>query len=161
MTIRKTTISDFPKLQEIYAHARSEMIKNGNPNQWKNISPREELIINDIKNGDSYVVLFDEEIVGVFSLILGKDPTYEVIEGQWLNNEPYGTIHRIASLNKVKGVFDEAINFAFTKTKNLRIDTHKDNSIMKHLLKTRGFTYCGIIFLLNGEPREAYQKVLL
>jgi hypothetical protein len=30
--------------------------------------------------------------------MIGKDPTYAVIEnGNWLNDEPYGVIHRIAS----------------------------------------------------------------
>ena len=41
---------------------------------------------------------------------------------------------------------------------NLRIDTHRDNVIMRHVIEHYGFTYCGIIYLLNGDERLAYQK---
>ena len=40
---------------------------------------------------------------------------------------------------------------------NLRIDTHRDNVIMRHVIDLYGFTYCGIIYLLNGDERLAYQ----
>ena len=43
---------------------------------------------------------------------------------------------------------------------NIRIDTHKDNKIMQGLLARHGFSYCGIIYLKNGSPRLAYQRVL-
>jgi len=36
MYIRKTTIADLPRLEEIFAYAREQMKKNGNPNQWGN-----------------------------------------------------------------------------------------------------------------------------
>ena len=44
-------------------------------------------------------------------------------------------------------------------TDNIRIDTHKDNKIMQGLLERHGFSYCGIIYLLNGAPRLAYQRL--
>ena len=31
---------------------------------------------------------------------------------------------------------------------------------MQHNLLEHGFTYCGIINLASGDPRQAYQKVL-
>ena len=38
---------------------------------------------------------------------MGDDPTYQQIyEGTWLNNEPYGVIHRLATNGKQKGVSD-------------------------------------------------------
>ena len=43
---------------------------------------------------------------------------------------------------------------------NLKIDTHRDNRIMQHLLDKNGFTYCGIIYLDDGTERLAYQKQL-
>jgi len=39
------------------------------------------------------------------------------------------------------------------------IDTHKDNSVMQSTLKKNGFTHCGRIYLENGDPREAFDKV--
>ena len=38
-------------------------------------------------------------------------------------------------------------------------DTHRDNTIMQHLITKHGFTYCGIILLANGDERLAYQKI--
>jgi len=46
-----------------------------------------------------------------------------------------------------------------TPEANIRIDTHKDNRIMQHNIEKHGFTYCGIIYLANGDERLAYQKL--
>jgi len=34
------------------------------------------------------------------------------------------------------------------------------NRIMQHNIEKRGFTYCGIIYLANGDERHAYQRML-
>ena len=77
-----------------------------------------------------------------------------------MNNKPYGTIHRIASVPNVHGILSTAIEYCFKKVKDLRIDTHKENVIMRNGLKKLGFTYCGIIYLENGDPRLAFQKTI-
>lgn len=105
MTIRKATPNDFSKIISIYAHAREQMRLSGNPNQWGSTNPSEETIKNDIKNGYSYVITDTDSpaIFGVFAFIIGKDPTYEYIEnGSWLNDDLYGTIHRIAGSGEKK-----------------------------------------------------------
>ena len=158
MNIRKTDIKDLDIVLSIYSHARIEMKKNNNPNQWKDDHPLVNDIINDINNGIHYSIFDSDEIVGVFTLLEERDPTYSYIEGKWLNDDQYVTIHKIASNNKVKGILKAAIDFGFNKVNNVRIDTHSDNMIMQHLLDKYGFSRCGIIYLLNGEPRIAYQK---
>ena len=50
------------------------------------------------------------------------------------------------------------LSFCLTHSDNIRIDTHRDNVIMRHLLEKHGFKYCGIIYLENGDERLAYQK---
>ena len=52
------------------------------------------------------------------------------------------------------------LDFCFRRSPNLRIDTHRDNVIMQHLMQRHGFTRCGIIYLANGDERLAYQKIL-
>ena len=47
-----------------------------------------------------------------------------------------------------------------SKDNNIRIDTHRDNKIMRHNIEKHCFTYCGIIYLANGDERLAYQKQL-
>ena len=113
MTIRKATLEDLNSLMEIYAHARAEMFKNNNPLQWGNSEPEESKIISRINAGVHYIIENNGEICGGFSLIPGKDPTYSHIDGKWLNDYPYLTIHSIASNNTIKGVLKAAIDFGF------------------------------------------------
>ena len=70
----------------------------------------------------------------------------------------YGVIHRIGSNQIEKGMLKVAVDYCFHFVNNLRIDTHKDNKVMQHLLEKEGFTKCGIIYLKDGNPRIAYQK---
>ena len=86
---------------------------------------------------------------------------YDVIEGKWLNDEPYGTIHRIASNGTEKGIMKICLDYCDNYVSNIRIDTHKDNKIMQHLLEKFNFKYCGIIYLSDGNPRLAYHRIKL
>ena len=38
----------------------------------------------------------------------------------------------------------------------IRIDTHKDNCIMKQIMTKYGFRMCGVIYLEDSAPRDAY-----
>jgi hypothetical protein len=53
------------------------------------------------------------------------------------------------------------MEFCFSHDTNIRIDTHSDNNIMQHNILKHGFTYCGIIYLLSGDERFAYQKIVI
>lgn len=158
MIIRKNTLEDLDIVMNIYEYARSQMKKNGNPTQWGDNRPSRDTIVEDIENGNSYVIECDNSICGVFTFIIGEDDTYKHIEGEWLNNDLYGTIHRIASNGKVGGILEECINYCQHKISNIRVDTHENNKIMRHLLEKKGFTKCGIIYVSDGSPRIAYQK---
>lgn len=159
MQIRKATKEDIPVMQKIFAHARSEMKKNGNPTQWKDNRPPLFLIEKDLALGTSYIVLDNDEPVATFSFTVGIEPTYlNIYDGAWLNDKPYGTIHRIASTNKVKGIFKYVLDFALSFGVDIRIDTHIDNKIMFHLFNKYGFKYCGIIYIDDGTSRVAYQR---
>ena len=99
------------------------------------------------------------ELVGVFCFSQEPDPNYIVIEnGEWLDNKPYGVIHRIASNGKIKGLADKCISWCFKRCPNLRVDTHEDNFIMQKIFQRNGFHKCGTIYVQNGTPRIAYQK---
>ena len=105
INIRHTENNDLTDVMRIYEYARAQMKINGNPNQWRDTYPPEALIIDDIKNKNSYVIEKDGVICGVFAFIIGDDPTYQRIEGQWKNTAPYGAIHRVASNGMMRGVF--------------------------------------------------------
>lgn len=160
MIIRKTNLDDMPYLNEIYSHAREEMKRNGNLLQWKDIEPKEDRLLKYIRAGHHYIVLNDNKICAAFAMIPGEDPTYKYIDGKWLNDNPYLTIHCLASDNSIKGIFHLIMEYAFKFEKTIRIDTHQDNAIMLHLLKKNGFIFCGTIYLENEEPRLAFMKTL-
>ena len=85
-----------------------------------------------------------------------------IYDGQWLDDmQPYGTIHRLAGREDARGVAAACFDWCGTQLPNLRADTHRDNRIMQHILQKHGFRYCGIIYLLNGDERLAYQKISL
>ena len=164
MLIRKTTRNDLDRIQEIYSLARDFMVSKGNPNQWaKNNWPPLDLILNDIDSDKSYVCLIDNRIVGTFFFDFGKDiePTYkEIYDGEWISDSPYGVIHRIATIPEERGVGSFIIDWCYKESKHLRIDTHKDNKVMKNLLNKLGFRYCGIIYVKqDAAPRLAFEKV--
>ncbi len=158
MTIRHATQSDLGSIRTIYNIAKQFMRDHGNPNQWDSTYPSDDLLIHDMELNRLYVIETDSLIHAVFVLTSGPDPTYSYIEGNWLNDSPYFVIHRIASDNTLHHVLARVLDYAQTMTSSIRIDTHKDNTVMQHLVIKNGFTYCGIIYLEDGSPRLAYQK---
>lgn len=163
MIVRASNIADIDKLMAIYAYARQFMKRTGNPNQWHDDYPSKELICNEIASNHSFVVEDDEgDIVGTFCFIIGEDPTYaNIFEGNWPNDKPYGVIHRIGSNGKQKGVAKVCFDWCFTQVNDVRIDTHRDNKVMRYVITKAGFKYCGIIYLASGAERLAYHKSVI
>lgn len=158
--IRKAIPSDLDRIMQIYDIARDFMVANGNESQWAGGYPQESLLKDDIAKHQLYVIEQSGEIHGVFAFIVGDDRTYSVIEqGQWLSADEYGTIHRIAGDGKVKGMMQSAVEFCWNEIHHLRIDTHENNLVMRHLIEKLGFRQCGIIHVDDGTPRSAYEKI--
>ncbi len=156
ISIRKTTTGDLGDVMAIYDYARQKMIDTGNPIQWVDGYPSEAIIADDIESGNSYVIENGERIIGVFTFIVGEDPTYRYIDGHWLNDCPYGTIHRIAAAPGAHGIADFCLAYCKSKKVDIRIDTHADNTPMLNWISSRHFTYCGIIFCHDDTPRKAF-----
>jgi len=165
MKIRKSKIADLDRMMEIYEMARAFMAAHGNPNQWGPTNwPPEALIRKDIENGHSYVCENDAgKVTGTFFFISGADiePTYRnITDGAWLDDSPYGVVHRIASDGSEKGVGLFCLNWAYAQCGHLRIDTHGDNIVMQNLVKKAGFVHCGTIYVEEDDfPRLAYEKI--
>ena len=165
MEIRHSTMEDIHLIMELYQYARQFMKEHGNPNQWGPTNwPPEELIRSDIADGNSYVCVCGEQIAGTFFYCQGEDiePAYRVIEdGAWLDDSPYGVVHRVAANGSVKGVGSFCLEWAFRQSGgHLRIDTHGDNLVMQNLLKKCGFVRCGTIYVEEDSyPRLAYEKL--
>ena len=164
MEVRKAVIEDLERIMELYAGARAFMAAHGNPHQWGDTNwPPEELIRRDIAAGDSYVCVAETGVAAVFFFRHGVDvdPCYRRIEqGAWLEDSPYGVVHRIAADSNVRGAGTFCILWAFAQCGHLRMDTHGDNTVMQNLLKKLGFRYCGIIHVEeDDDPRLAFEKI--
>ena len=161
MQIRKANSRDIPEIMAVLEAAKGIMRRSGNQHQWVNGYPSEDVIMSDIELGYGYVVEAEGKTAGYFAFIPSPEPTYaKIYEGAWLDDErPYHVVHRIGSLPEVHGVFKAVLDWCFTMDPVIRIDTHRDNSIMRHCIEAYGFTYCGIIYLASGDERLAYQKV--
>lgn len=160
MQIRPTTMNDLETIQTIYASARQFMRQNGNQEQWVNGYPSDDLLIEDIHTGISYVCEKEGLIVGTFAFIIDEDPTYaKIYDGHWLNEEQYGVVHRLGALPSVKGVGTFCLEWCFDQIPNIRIDTHETNVPMQNLLVKLGYQKCGVIYVADGTPRVAFQKI--
>ena len=158
--IRKAIESDLLEIKSIIDNARELMKSSGNINQWVDGYPSIDVLLSDIRSGNAYLLLRENKAVAYFAMIDGPEPTYNLItKGSWLNDDSYGVLHRVASNGEAKGVFKEILLYASEHYSNIRIDTHHDNKIMQRLLEQNGFVYCGVIFLADGSPRLAYQRI--
>lgn len=155
-SVRPAVAADLEEIVKIYDHARAFMRSYGNLTQWPDASyPSMESARLDLEDGILYVAEKGEEVVGTFVLLSGPDATYGYIEdGSWRSDTSYGVIHRVAS--RGGGTLDAALKFARSRYQHIRMDTHRDNAPMRHLLERAGFSYRGIIYVEDGTPRMAF-----
>lgn len=149
-------------IMRLVDESRAAMRLNGNLHQWPEGYPRRETFEHDTASGHCLVCLQEGRVIGSFALIPGPDPTYAVItRGQWGDDRsPYHVIHRITSATGSHGVFAAMDAWVCARHTHIRMDTHRDNTIMQHCLTRHGYRYCGIIFLANGDERMAYEKTV-
>lgn len=161
MIITKAKINDIKDIMIIINEAK-KYLNDQHINQWQDGYPNEDVFLDDIFNDRLYVVKKNNNIIGVFALI-NYEPTYDIIyEGNWLNNDKYVAVHRIAVLNKYKGkgIAKYIFDYLKKKYKHLRVDTHELNKNMQRCLLKNNFKYCGIIYLNKTESdnkRLAYE----
>jgi ribosomal protein S18 acetylase RimI-like enzyme len=166
MIFRKATLGDIHDIMNIIVKAQTYFREQG-IDQWQNGYPNDQIIKDDINDGNSYVLLVNDIILGTAAILFGIEKTYEVIyNGKWLSDGEYATLHRIAidsnfwGLGLASTILRKAEKLCIENNINsLRVDTHEDNLPMQGLLKKNGYNYCGIIYLEDGSKRLAYEKM--
>ena len=141
ISFRKANINDLNAALKIYKDA-IEKFAIEKTFQWvEGFPPNEKSFKNDIENYDLIVALNNNEVIGVMTLILDGEEDYLEIDGSWLNDDKYLTIHRIAvskecyGLGVGRALLNHAIEYALNHSlNNIRIDTHKLNIDMKKML---------------------------
>lgn len=166
MKFRKSVNEDINDIMQIIDEAKEYLRKQG-IDQWQNGYPNADVIKNDILNNDSYVFIKNNEIVATSAVSFDGEKTYDKIyDGNWISNDKFAVIHRIAISNKHKGtgIASEIIKMIedICLDKNIhsiKVDTHEFNIPMQKLLKKNDFKYCGVIYLEDKSKRVAFEKI--
>jgi len=159
--IRRAEEKDILFITEIIQQAKDYFVQNGIP-QWQTRGyPDASDVRKDIHNQGAYVAVDENIVCGYCFICAMKDRNYNFIEGKWLNDLPYVVMHRICIRREDKGkrIASMFVATAEQMGNNLRADTHEKNRSMRKMLENNGFTKCGTIYVEDGTPRVAYQKV--
>ncbi|SHJ71024.1 GNAT family N-acetyltransferase [Tepidibacter formicigenes] len=167
MEFRKAVETDINDIMNIIKQAQVYFKEHG-INQWQDNYPNVETISSDIANKNSYVLIRDNNIVATVAVCFDGEKTYDSIyEGEWISNNEYAVIHRIAVNKNYKGlgVASEIIKNVEQLCLNkgvhsIKVDTHEENISMQKLLEKNKFQYCGIIYLEDRSKRVAFEKIL-
>ena len=167
MEFRQANISDLDQIMEIIELSK-KYLKETKVDQWQDGYPAKEDLRRDIESGNSYVLTNKDEIVATTVISLDGESTYNsIFNGEWITNEEYIVMHRVAVHDKYKGkgIFKELIKEAESLALNkgissIKIDTHRDNISMQRAVVKNDFKRCGIIYLEDGSERIAFEKVL-
>ena len=160
MIIRLATEEDLDELRRVYDTARAYMRAQGNTAQWTNGHPTRDLLLADIAADQLYVIEENGKVHAGFVLMHTPEPVYDtLVDGAWIDDGPYATIHRIASDGQIHGVVKTAVQLGLSQAPSVRIDTHESNESMKHVVAKLGFKRCGIVTYPDAGDRIAYQLI--
>lgn len=165
--LRKAKSTEIEKIMSVIEDG-VKYLKQQGINQWQHGSPGRSNVENDIKQETSYVYELDGEIVGT-AMLNNYDADYEKYSTLWTSCNNYLVIHRLAIKEEYRsqGVAHKFMNdiILFAKENSveyIRIDTHKDNKIMRKYLRKNGFKELDEIKLtmkniLDDKERIAYE----
>mgnify|MGYP003401104417 FL=1 len=166
LTFRKAQQEDSNKIWTILQQAIERRKLDGST-QWQDGYPNPDTIDNDISKNIGYVLVDKVHGVIAYAAILKNDePAYADIEGQWLTNEDFLVVHRVAVSDEVVGrgiaqeIFRKIEDLALSMSVfSIKVDTNFDNLAMLRILDKLEYTYCGEVFF-RGASRKAFEKVL-
>ena len=155
--ICKAKITDLDIIMDMIEKGR-EHIHTYNIPQWINGYPSRNTILEDINLNRGYVLMQDNEIVAYF-VLLEHDPCYDKIDGNWLCDDKYIAVHRTVTKYFNSGLGSKMFSEIKKEYDHIRVDTHDGNISMNKCLLKNGFKYCGVIYIVDGSPRNAYEYI--
>lgn len=164
--LRKAQISEAEIIWQILQQAIERRRKDGS-NQWQDGYPNLEVVKTDISLGKGYVLEIDNAIAAYAALVFNDEPAYKEIIGDWLTNDDFLVIHRVAVSDDFLGkgiavlLFQKLEEFAKeNQVFSIKVDTNFDNLAMLHILEKLDYQYCGEVYF-RGSARKAFEKVLI
>lgn len=167
MKFRRAVETEINNIMNIIKQAQAYFKEKG-INQWQDGYPNIKTINKDVTNKNSYVLLKDNHIIATVAVSFDGEKTYDhIYEGEWISDNEYAVIHRIAIDNNYKGlglssqIFKDIEQLCLNKgIHSIKVDTQEENISMQKLLDKNKFKYCGVIYLEDGSKRIAFEKIL-
>ncbi len=165
LRFRRADVADVQAVAAILKAAARRMLAEGKQ-QWDESYPTETHVRADVENGVGYVLERDGAVVGYAAVVFTGEPAYDDLYGQWLSDERYVVVHRVAVAQdgQRKGLGRALMTAVEDYARSLgirsfRIDTNFDNFTMLGLLEKLGFAYCGEVMYERGS-RKAFEKMI-
>ena len=187
---RTAAADDLPRILQIIEQARRRMAAAGS-RQWQDGYPAPENIAADLANGYGHVICLHPgsrhpaaaaqrslpavgpddgnrrgEVMAYGAIAFDGEPAYDALDGQWLCDQPYVVVHRLAVADEALGqnlgteFLRHAERLACERgVTSFRVDTNFDNQRMLRILAREGFVRCGKVSY-RGSEREAFEKRL-
>ena len=165
MKLKKAAVRNIPRIMELIGQAK-EFLRQSGVDQWQNGYPDLACIESDVARGTGLLCEQQGTVVGYFCLDFEGEEAYATLQGEWLSDQPYAVLHRLAIDNSYKGQGLATLAFTLAEERcraagiySLRVDTDSGNRIMQHILQKSGYQYCGTICFDNSE-KIAFEKLL-
>ena len=165
MIFRKAILADIDSITQIISAASARLGAAG-VDQWQRGYPNRGSVERDVAAGVGMVLCEGDTILAYGAVIFTGEPAYnDLTGGEWLRQGDYACVHRLCVNEIFVGMgfskrFMQAVEaMAAEQVRSIRIDTHPDNEIMQGLIRTMGYTYCGIIYF-ESRYLTAFEKIL-
>lgn len=158
------------RMCEITGQAKRQL-KGLGLDQWQKGYPSREVWLDDVKKGCTYLAVEEGEILGIFAFQTTPDVSYYEIDGKWLTDGEYASMHRCAWQMKAKEkvlrakCFHTVLRWRRSQAlKQFELIHSRGNLPMQRALEKAGFVRCGKIKLAEGpeagDERIAFEKIL-
>lgn len=168
--LRKANRDHLEQIMNV-VHDAQENLNAAGIDQWKNGYPDKFNILSDIDQNSLYEIMFEKQIAGIITIQDIPEPNYKTLSGgKWLGSDNYATIHRLAidSSFSHQGLGKMALISALSLIReqqitSVRVDTHRKNQRVQHLVTQLGFKYRGVIHIVDPHgdlDNDAYELIM-
>jgi len=145
--IKKANHSDLQGVIDLIAACRLDLNDAG-IHQWDDQYPNPDYVVRDLTEGNLYIAILEDKLVGTIALNQDQEPEYSQIS--WLYPAPSLVIHRlcVSPSNQGCGIGSALMRFADlhaidARCNSIRLDVYSGNSGAVNLYKHLGYNIVG------------------
>lgn len=152
---RQAIPADAEEVVILFRMAISHMVDN-KIYQWDEIYPNVEVLSNDIRNKEMYLLIQNGQILAC--VVINEDQDEEYDTAPWRYREGrIAVIHRLCVSPAVQGAGIGRLTMQYAEGlikdlgySSIRLDTYSENHIARSLYEKLGYTYVGIVTFRKG-----------